>query len=198
MVANTLCWLGKVHRERHDYKKSLTRFMEAREIIKSSEGDNSLNLAEIQQNLGVIYDDMDKMEESLNCYFECLKLRRAHFKDDQHNDICETLVCIANIFRKYDLQKSLGIFNIVLNARVKKPLIGKVDGILLLQAYTDVLDVTKEHLELDRKNQKLQNEIAFLLFKTGNVYEKLEQYVEAIAFYNKALKVRSHKKHKTL
>jgi len=145
MVANTLCWLGKVHRERHHYKKALTRFMEARAIIKSSEGDQSLNLAEIHQNLGVIYDDMKRVEESLSCYFECLRLRRAHFKDDQHNDICETLVCIANIFRKHDLQKSIGIFNFVLNV------CGKVDGILLLEAYTDVLDVTKEQLDLDRK-----------------------------------------------
>ena len=195
MVANTLCWLGKVHRERHDFKNSLTRFMEARGIIKSAEGDHSLNLAEIQQNLGVIYDDMNEVVKSLNCYFECLKLRRLHFKDDKHNDICETLVCIANIlFREHDLHKTLEIFNVVLSARMKKLLLGKSDCILLLQAYTDVLDVTKEKLELDRTDQNLQNHIAFLLSKIGNVNEKLENYVEAIAFYNKALKVRTHLK----
>ena len=72
---------------------------------------------------------------------------------------------------------------------MQKPLLGRIDCILLLQAYTDVLDVTKEKLELDRTDQNLQNQIAFLMFKIGNVNEKMENYVEAIAFYNKALKV---------
>ena len=48
-------------------------------------GKNHLDVAEILQNLGVLYDDMGKLEESLGCYQDCLRVRRDKLNDDQHD-----------------------------------------------------------------------------------------------------------------
>jgi len=44
-----------------------------------------LDVADILQNLGVLYDDMGKLEESLGCHQDCLHIRCNKLNDDQHD-----------------------------------------------------------------------------------------------------------------
>ena len=73
----------------------------------------------VYQNIGVIYDDMERYDQSLNYLHECLKIRRLKLEDDSHPDICETLSFIASVFKKTDVDKSLTLFRFVLDMKTK-------------------------------------------------------------------------------
>jgi tetratricopeptide (TPR) repeat protein len=142
------------------------------------------------QNIGVLYDDMDKYNESLNYLYECLRIRRLKLGNDRHPYVCETLCFIASIFRKQDVGKALTLFRIVLNMKTKElSLTNDKECRELLVAYSDVLEVAKEKLNEERKNKSLHEEIATLFFKIGNIHENLHEYNDAVSYYNKSLKV---------
>ena len=72
---DTICWMGRIYREKNEYNSALDCFIRARSSMESLVGKSHIRVAEILQNLGVLYDDMGKFEESLGCYQECLRIR---------------------------------------------------------------------------------------------------------------------------
>ena len=119
-----------------------------------------------------------------------MRIRRVQLGDDSHTDVCETLCFIASILRRKNLDKALSLLRMILNMKSKRLSIDKEsDCRELLVAYSDVLEVVKEKLSLERHDKSLHEEIATLFFKLGILFEKLHQYNDAVSYYNKSLKV---------
>lgn len=132
---------------------------------------------------------MDKLEESLHYLYEALKIRRT-LLGDNNPDVCDTLSIIACILTKKDLEKSLTLFRVVLNIKLKQcKMTNAYECEDLLKAYLDVLGAAKQKLRVDNHNEDLHDEISMLFFSIGNVYEKLHLYKIAIGYYNRSLKV---------
>jgi len=191
---DTICWMGRVHRDKNEYNSALDCFLRALSSMESLVGKNHVHVAEILQNLGVLYDDMEKFDESLECYQECLRIRRNELDDDQHEDICQTLTCIANVFRRIDINKAIQFFRSIANAREKNSTKTSQSNELRQKAYQDLLDLLKEKLEINSNDKDIQDEIVSVNMKIGNVCEQMERYREAIAYYCKSLKMQKIRK----
>ena len=77
--------MGRIYREKNAYNSALDCFLRARSLMESLVGKNHLDVAEILQNLGVLYNDMGKWEESFGCYQDCLRIRSTTLNDDKHD-----------------------------------------------------------------------------------------------------------------
>lgn len=185
-------WIGNVHRERGDSDLALSYFEKALQTMRALSDKECLETAEILQNIGIVFDDLGKDEKSLRALYNCLEIRRKLLHSDFHHDICETIGCIANVYRKTDIDKALRLFRIVLNAKAKKTDDKETDE-GLLRYYEDMLEVAKVKLETSaEKNNELHIEIASLYFRIGSLLEKCGRYTHAIKNYLKALKVRNN------
>jgi hypothetical protein len=57
-VADSLCWLGNIHRENEDYAEARDCFLRAHSTKAAVLGDNHPECAEILHNTGVVCDDL--------------------------------------------------------------------------------------------------------------------------------------------
>ena len=186
-IAKIYCWIGNVHRISGNSFVSLQYFEKAYDVIVGRE---DLEMAEILQNMGVLYDDLGDDEKSLKAFNECLQIRRRLLSPEFHKDICQTVGCMANVYKKSNIDKALRLFRIILNERAKVPNVEEGDK-ELLQCYEDMLEVAK--IKLRRKgNDELHVEIATLYFRKGSLLESLGRYTDAIDCYLRSLKVRMY------
>ena len=120
------------------------------------------------------------------------------------NDVCETLDCIANVYRiKGENQKALQFFEQCLKRRVRivssAALSEKAQVSLLLRTYDDVISLTKlqlksELVDVTNKNQ-LSEKIGTLLVEMGVIYDqRLKKDSKALVYLQKALQVFQQKK----
>lgn len=189
-ICKIYSWIGNVHRERGDSELALSYFEKALQTMTTRTDEECLETAEILQNIGIVQDDLGKDELSLRALYKCLEIRRKLLRSDFHHDVCETIGCIANVYRKTDVDKALRLFRIVLNSRAKESVDSDADE-GLLGYYEDMLDVAKVKLEMSvEPNNDLHIEIATLYFKIGALLEKRGRYTNAIENYLRALKVR--------
>jgi tetratricopeptide (TPR) repeat protein len=189
-ISKMYSWIGNVYREKGDSQLALSYFLKALQTMRALSDIDNLDSAEIMQNIGIVNDDLGKDENSLRYLFNCLEIRRKLLDGELHPSICETLVCIANVYRKTDIDKALRLFRIVLNAREKHPNGEEGDQESLLMCYEDMLEVAKTKLKISEGNNELHIEIASLYFRIGSLMEKRGRYTLAIENYHKALKVR--------
>ena len=186
-IAKIYCWIGNVHRNSGNSFVALQYFEKARDALEQAAGRKDLEMAEILQNIGVIYDDLGDDEKSLKAFSECLQIRRRLLSPEFHKDICETIGCMANVYKKSNVEKALRLFRIILNERAK---VSTDEGDReLLQCYGDMLDVAKIKLRSEGTDE-LHAEIATLYFRKGSLLESLGRYTYAIDCYLRSLKVR--------
>ena len=186
-ISKIYCWIGNVHRNSGNSFVSLQYFEKARDAMEQSAGRKDLEMAEILQNIGVVYDDLGDDEKSLKAFSECLQIRRRLLSPEFHKDICDTIGCMANVYKKNNVEKALRLFRIILNERAKVSS-DEGDG-ELLQCYEDMLDVAKIKLR-SKGTDELHAEIATLYQRKGSLLESLGRYTYAIDCYLRSLKVR--------
>ena len=193
-VVETLCWIGNTHREMNHVDMALKRFQEARDMKIDAEGKNDhFEVAEILQNIGVIYDDMQLQEKSLEHFTESLRIKRKYL-DDDHEDICETLSCIGNLYREIDMDRSIRFLEYILKARRNRKGNKESEIKLMIKNHEDILSLMTKKLGVKSKNKVLHSQIASHLYNLGNLHEGLEQFSEAVKNYNKSLKIYKVKK----
>lgn len=188
-VAKIYSWIGNVNRERGDSCMALSYFQKALQTLESFMKTDNLEVAEILQNIGIAHDDLEKDEESLRALYECLRIRRKLLGIEFHHDICETIGCIANVYRRSDVDKSLRLFRIVLNTRTEDPDKREIDEDVL-RCHQNMLEVAKQKLQTSRGDDELHFEIATLYFRIGSLLERFGRYTAAIENYLKSLEVR--------
>lgn len=186
-ISKIYSWIGNVHRTSGNSKVALQYFEKAREAMESIVGRDHISMAEVYQNIGIIYDDIGEDEKSLVAFKECLRIRRLLLQPSFHRDICETIACIANIYKKSNLDKSLRLFRIILNERAKA-FANETGDEGLLQCYDDMLEVAKIKLQHEGDNE-LHLEIATLYFRKGSLLETMNRFTEAIDCFIRSLKV---------
>lgn len=188
-VAKIYSWIGNVNRERGDSCMALSYFQKALQTLESFMKTDNLEVAEILQNIGIAHDDLEKDEESLRALYECLRIRRKLLGIEFHHDVCETIGCIANVYRRSDVDKSLRLFRIVLNTRTEDPDKREIDEDVL-RCHQNMLEVAKQKLQTSRGDDELHIEIATLYFRIGSLLERFGRYTAAIENYLKSLEVR--------
>jgi len=136
------------------------------------------------------------LQSSLSSFRETLLIRLANvsgaYDIDRISDVCETLDCIANVYRiKGENQKALQFFQQCLKRRLRLLSIASSDETLislLIQTYEEVIMLTKlQAKECENDSEKL-NEIGKLLAEMGSLYDhRLNKKSKALTYFQKAL-----------
>lgn len=108
------------------------------------------------------------------------------------SDVCETLDCLANVYRSMgEHEKALQFFEQCLKRRVRLVSTASLDKsqvYLLLQTYEDVILVTKKHAQ-DNENEMLDR-IGTLTVEMGSLYDhRLNKQSKALVYFQKALQI---------
>ena len=140
---------------------------------------------------------------SLSCFREALFIRLANASGAYDiigtNDVCETLDCIANVYRiKGEHQKALQFFEQCLKRRVRvvsATLSDKTQVSLLLHTYEDVIALTKIQVKECANGNDMSQRIGVLLVEMGMLYDqRLNKQSKALIYLQKALQVFQLKK----
>ena len=135
---------------------------------------------------------------SLSCFREALLIRLASISGAYDingiNDVCETLDCIANVYRvKGEHEKALQFFEQCLKRRVRivsAALSDKNQVSLLLRTYEDVISLTKKQLKESADKDEMSAKIGPLLVEMGTLYDhRLNKQSKALIYLQKALQV---------
>ena len=116
------------------------------------------------------------------------------------NDVCETLDCIANVYRiKGEYEKSLQFFEQCLKRRVRivsATLSDKSQVSLLLRTYEDVISLTKKQFKKESVDKdEMSEKIGPLLVEMGMLYDhRLNKQSKALIYLQKALQVFQQRK----
>jgi tetratricopeptide (TPR) repeat protein len=143
-------WIGKVYREKDFPEKAKKYFDTARDVKEEYCGADSLEVAEILHCIAVLFDDQRDFDRSLRYYRKSLKIRRAAL-GDQHEDVCDTITCIGNVYKSMgDDATALKVFRRAndLRASVAKSCsLSRAQTKTLIRSYEDILDILKDSSE---------------------------------------------------
>ncbi|KAL7533737.1 hypothetical protein ACHAXR_005416 [Thalassiosira sp. AJA248-18] len=144
----------------------------------------------------------------MSCFREALLIRLANVSGAYDisgiHDVCETLDCIANVYRiKGECQKALQFFEQCLKRRVRivssAALSDKTQVSLLLRTYEDVITLTKLQAKEEefcdanddkQRQHEMSDRIGTLLVEMGILYDhRLNKQSKALIYLQKALQV---------
>ena len=197
-VAESLCWIGKIHRENDEFEAARESFLAAHRIKSLALGNNHSECAEILHNIGVVCDDLGLYSESLSSFREALVIRKANVSSaydvNEMSDICDTLNCIANVYRaKMDRQRALKFFEQSLNkrARIVSATLSDDEQVpILLSTYEDVIALMKVELKESTDKREITEKIGSLLVEMAMLYDhRLNKPRKALTYFQRALQV---------
>jgi tetratricopeptide (TPR) repeat protein len=107
-------------------------------------------------------------------------------------DVCDTLDCIANVYRVMgERQKALQFFEQCLKRRVRlvsATSLDKSQVSLLLQTYEDVIVLTKQQAKECENENEMLDRVGTLLIEMGSLYDhRLNKQDKALKYFQKAL-----------
>ena len=110
------------------------------------------------------------------------------------NDVCETLDCIANIYRAIgDNQKALLFFEQCLKRRVRtaNAALPDIDQFtLLVRTYEDVITLTKSQAKAHKNNNDQWEKLGTLFVEVGKLYDlHLNKQMKALTCFHSALQI---------
>ena len=192
-TADTLCWIGKVYREKDFPDKAKKYFDTARDVKEEYFGADSLEVAEILHCIAVLYDDQRDFDRSLRYYRKSLKIRRAAL-GDQHEDVCDTITCIGNVYKSMgDDATALKVFrraNDLRSSVAKSSSLNKGQTKTLIQSYEDILDILRIQLRTSANPDVEKDEISSILLKMGHLYDTINNFSKCDRCFDKALELR--------
>ena len=200
-VAESHCWIGNLHRENEEFEAARQSFLAAHQIKSLALGNDHVECAEILHNLGVVCDDLGLYSESLASFREALLIRKANVSSaydvNATRDICDTLNCIANVYRaKMDRQRALQFFEQSLSKRariVSSALSNDEQVKILLSTYEDVIALMKVELKESAGKREITEKIGSLLVEMALLYDhRLNKQRKALTYYQRSLQVFKH------
>ena len=202
-VAESLCWIGKIHRENDEFEAARKYFLAAHRIKSLALGNDHSECAEILHNIGVVCDDLGLYSESLSSFREALVIRKANVSSaydvNEMSDICDTLNCIANVYRaKMDRKRALKFFEQSLNkrARIVSTTLSDDEQVpILLSTYEDVIALMKVELKESTDKREITEKVGSLLVEMAMLYDhRLNKPRKALTYFQRALQVFKHLK----
>jgi tetratricopeptide (TPR) repeat protein len=198
-VAESHCWIGNIHRENEEFEAARESFVAAHRIKSLALGKDHPECAEILHNIGVVCDDLGLYSESLSSFREALIIRKANARSvydvNEMGDICDTLNCIANVYRaKMDRQRALQFFDQSLKrrARIVSATLSDDDEqvSILLSTYEDVIALLKIELKESSNKSEIPGKMGSLLVEMGLLYDhRLYKPTKALIYFQRALQV---------
>eukprot|EP00804_Cyclotella_cryptica_P019567 CCRYP_014328-RC/>CCRYP_014328-RC protein AED:0.07 eAED:0.07 QI:612/1/1/1/1/0.83/6/2494/1628 len=105
----TLEYAALTNHASHCYQASLASFQEALILRSLHVGKNSLDIASLHFNTGVVHDDLEQYPQAINRYHESLRIRLNHLKNaspadssDLEDSVLLTLKCMAHVYKLTD------------------------------------------------------------------------------------------------
>lgn len=197
-VAESHCWIGNLHRENEEFEAARQSFLAAHRIKSVALGNGHPECAEILHNIGVVCDDLGLYSESLSSFREALVIRKANassaYDVNEMSDICDTLNCIANVYRaKMDRQRALKFFEQSLTKRAKivSTSLSDNDQVpILLSTYEDVIALMKIELKESVDKREITEKIGSLLVEMALLYDhRLSKSRKALTYFQRSLQV---------
>lgn len=142
--------------------------------------------------------DCSALPYSLTYYKDAMMARRANvagpFDIDSISDLCDTINCIANVYKRMgENQKALQFLKQSLKRQVKiiaSTSSNKGQVTHLLHTYEDVIALTKLQLKECTDKSKVAGQIGSLILEMGKVYHHvLNKQTRAMLYYQEALQV---------
>lgn len=105
----TLEYSALTHHANQSYQKALAGFQESLILRSIHVGKNSLDIASLHFNTGVVHDDLEQYHQAINRYHESLRIRLNHLKkapagesSDIEDSVLLTLKCMAHVYKLLD------------------------------------------------------------------------------------------------
>ena len=202
-VADSLCWIGNIHRERKELYQARDCFIDAHEIKVAMFGYSHPESSEILQNLGIVCFDLEMYSKSLSYYKEAMLSRRANIQGPNDiqglSDLCESLHSIANVYKVTgQFERALQFHEQVLKRRslidgivLKQKLPDKIQVNKLIQVYQDLVAVAK-FISRDKSTGNIDetkfSQVGSYLVEIGKLYEhRLSKPMKALLYYQEAM-----------
>ena len=98
-LSSSLEYAALCYHSQGKYDESLSLFQDALILRALHQGKNSLQVASLQYNMGVVHDDLGQHEASLGRYGESLRIRLLHEDEEIKPSIILTLRCMGSVYR---------------------------------------------------------------------------------------------------
>lgn len=95
-----------VHRKKGNYKESHELYSQALKRMESLYGQNHPSIADIKNNLGMLFKKEGKYQEALNCYKQAIKICK-HYHGEEYSSIGIYLTNMGDIYRKVNEYRNL-------------------------------------------------------------------------------------------
>ena len=192
-TSDTLCWIGKVYRERDLPVKAKKYFDAARDVKEEIFGPDSLEVAETLHCIAVLYDDGHDFERGLRYYRKSLKIRRAAL-GDQHEDVCDTISCIGNVYKAMgDPATALKVFrraNDLRSSVARTSPLKEGQTMTLIRSHEDLLEILRIQVKTSKNPETERDEISSILLKMGHIYDTINVFSKCDRCFDKALELR--------
>lgn len=160
-------------------------------------GYNHPECSEILQNLGIICHDLEMYPQSLSYYKEAMLSRRANLRGPHDseglNDLCESLHCIANIYRiTGQFERALQFTEQVLKRRRTMAALSIDQTAKLIRVYEDLVALTKLLSRDDSGNidRVKFTQVGSYLVEIGKLYDQnMNKPMKALLYYQEGMDV---------
>jgi tetratricopeptide (TPR) repeat protein len=197
-VGDTLNMMGFLQAKRGELDDALSLLWDALRIRKLQ--DDHVKVSETLKNIGNVHREKQEHDLAVECYEECLRIRRAELGDD-HEKVAEALVAIGNVLSDMDhTEDAMGSYKEALMIRTK--VFGEHDeSVATVLQYMGTLEFRAENLDkaLQLLNEftrirhengtKEDGDYVNVLFMIGNIYKMQGEEEEAQKCWKEAYAV---------
>lgn len=186
-VGDTLNLIGFLKAKRGDSEEALLMLWEALKIRKKQE--DNINASETLYNIGNVHREKQDHKVAIQCYEECLRIRRAEL-GDEHEKVADSLIALGNVYG--DMKKNeeaMQAYQDALKIRTMK--FGKQDErVATVLQYMGTMEFRSgnqdqarglftEFIRIRRENNTMNDgDFVNVLFTIGNIH-KLQGNKEA-------------------
>ena len=115
-VADTLQWMGNVYCEWNDLDEAMAYFKDAQRVkwlaLLGGEDKHHEEVANGLHNMGIVHDDLQEYDRSIECYREALDICIMLFDgNNERGELADTCQCMGNVYlAEQELDDSLHSF----------------------------------------------------------------------------------------
>ncbi|GKY93212.1 hypothetical protein MPSEU_000289000 [Mayamaea pseudoterrestris] len=198
LVGDVLNMMGYLHAQRGELDDSLTLLWDALRVRKIQ--DDHMKVSETLKNIGNVHREKQEHELAIECYEECLRIRRAAVGDN-HEKVADAFIAIGNVQSDLDMvDDAMRSYEEAL--RIRTMIHGEQDeSVAAILQYMGTLEFRAE--QLDRALQLLNEFIRIreeigtandgdhvnVLFMIGNIHKLKGEDFEAQRCWTEAYKV---------
>jgi len=157
-VGDTLNMMGFLKAKRGELDDALTLLWDALKIRKQQ--DDNIKVADTLKNIGSVHKDKEEFELAIECYEECLRIRRNDL-GSEHEKVADILISMGDAYREIPLQ--------IDEAR---------------NSYQEALDIKKQLLGDHDES------VAVVLREIGAIEYRANHHDEALQCFSEFVKIR--------